>query len=173
MKKFVLPALLFTILAVSCKQDKKTLLAKKWQAVALDNPQLAQTIKEQEAFIDTFGKNSDANTNEANYGVRNVDSMRESMRAQLNDFKAMQDNAVKTTSFEFRKDGKAIVNFSGNVDSTNWYFDDEDNLVLDEMELKGAGNKLIMVVNELTDKTLKLTFKEDGLTGTITFEPAK
>ncbi len=173
MKKFVLPALLFTILTVSCKQDKKTLLAKKWQAVALDNPQLAQTIKEQEAFIDTFGKNSDANTNEANYGVRNVDSMRESMRAQLNDFKAMQDNAVKTTSFEFRKDGKAIVNFSGNVDSTNWYFDDEDNLVLDEMELKGAGNKLIMVVNELTDKTLKLTFKEDGLTGTITFQPAK
>ncbi len=173
MKKLVLPAILFSIAFVACKQDNKTLLSKKWQAISLDNPQLQQSIKEQEAFIDTFGKNSTAEQNATTYGTSNVDSMRESMRQQLNDVKSMQEHAVKTTWFDFRKDGAVVMNFSGQVDSTNWYFDDDSTLVLDELKLKGTGNKIVMKVNELSNDKLRLTFQEDGFVGTITFEPGK
>ena len=65
------------------------------------------------------------------------------------------------------------MNFSGQVDSTKWYFDDEGALILDEMKMKGAGSKLKMDVIQLEDNILKLRFTEDGLTSTVTFEPQK
>jgi hypothetical protein len=170
MKKllYLLPLIL---VATACKEKKEDMMAKKWQAVKLSNPQMDQMIKDQEVFLDTFGRTGDATTNLATYGISNVDSMRESLQMQLNDFKAMQDHSVKNTWFNFRKDGVAIMNFSGQLDSTNWYFDDENKLILDEMKLKGAGNKIIMEVVELKETMLTLKFTEDGMTSVVTFAP--
>lgn len=170
MKKIVL-LLTVTIAFYSCKQKPEDVIARKWHAVELSSPQMEQMISEQQQFLDTFGKHSDAASNKLAYGVEDVDSMRRSLQLQLNDFKAMQDHAVKNTWFDIRKNGIAVMNFSGQVDSTNWYFDDEKNLVLDEMKLKGTGTKLIMEVVSLTDTAMKLRFTEDGVTSTVTFHP--
>jgi len=173
MKKLLLLAMPFTVLVFSCKNSREDMLAKKWQAVQLDNPEMDQMIKDQETFLDTFGKNTTEAENIANYGIKNTDSMRESLQVQLNDFKAMQEHAVKNTWFEFRKDGVALMNFSGQLDSTSWYFDEEGALILDEMKLKGAGNKIVMQVVDLKNDALKLKFTEEGMTSTVTFKPDK
>jgi hypothetical protein len=172
MKKLLL-ILPFTIFFFSCEQSKEKTIAKKWQAIKLDNPEMAEMIKDQEMFLDTFGQSTDPTANMANYGVQNIDSMRESLKMQLDDFKAMQEHAVKNTWFDFRGDGVAVMNFSGQVDSTNWYFDEEGALILDEMKLKGAGNKIVMQVVELKNDLLKLKFTEDNMTSTVTFQPDK
>jgi hypothetical protein len=169
MKKliYLLP---FTLLISSCKEKKEDMLAKKWQAVKLSNPQMDQMIKEQEVFLDTFGKGS-PEQNEALYGIKNIDSARESLKMQLNDFKAMQDHAVKNTWFNFRKDGVAIMNFSGQLDSTKWYVEGESKLILDEKQLKGTGNKIEMEIVELKQTMLTLRFTEEGMTSIVTFAP--
>lgn len=174
MKEITLFILLpvFIICATSCN-DKKDKLAKKWQAVSIDNPEMDKVIKEQEIFIDTFGKNTDAKANQELYGVTNVDSFRESLKTQIADYKAMQEHSLKTTWFHFRKDGVVVMNFSGQVDSTKWYFDDKNELMLDEMQMKGVGEKIRMVVQQLTDTSLKLQFNEDDISSTITFHPVK
>lgn len=172
MKKIVL-LLAATVALYSCKQKPEDIITRKWHAVDLSSPQMEQMIAEQQQFLDTFGKNSDAASNKLAYGVEDVDSMRRSLQLQLNDFKAMQDHAVKNTWFDIRKNGIAVMNFSGQVDSTNWYFDDEKNLVLDEMKLKGTGTKLIMEVVALADTAMKLRFTEDGVTSMVTFHPEK
>ncbi|HEY1031533.1 MAG TPA: hypothetical protein VGD89_07160 [Flavipsychrobacter sp.] len=163
-----LPLVLF-----SCKAKKEDMLAKRWVAVSVENPQLDAQINEQQVFLDTFGKNSDAATNLAIYGITNIDSARESLRAQLNDYKAMQQHAVENTWFHFRKDGIVQMNFSGQIDSTKWYFEEDSLLVLDEQKLKGAGTILKMDVIQLTDTSLKLKFNENGMNSTVLFHPDK
>ncbi|RYE19454.1 MAG: hypothetical protein EOP51_19855 [Sphingobacteriales bacterium] len=172
MKKLVL-LLSATVLLYSCKHKPEDIIAKKWHATELSSPQMDQMMVEQQQFLDTFGKNSDAASNKLAYGVEDVDSMRRSLQLQMNDFKAMQEHAVKNTWFDIRKNGVAVMNFSGQIDSANWYFDDEKNLVLDEMKLKGTGAKLIMEVVELADTSMKLRFTEDGVTSAVTFHPEK
>jgi hypothetical protein len=157
----------------ACKKDKKDIIAKKWVATKLENPDMERTLKEQSHFIDTFGTNTDAAANMQLYGFTNIDSGRQVLRAQFEQYKQMQDAAVKNTWFDFRKDGVVRMNFSGQVDSANWYFDDEGVLILDEMKMKGTGSTIKMDIKELTDKTLKLKFNEDGLTSTVTFIPAE
>ena len=155
----------------SCKQAKEKLIQRKWQAITLESPQMDAVLKENELFIDTFGTHTDDSTNMIIYGTTNIDSVRQSLRAQFNDYKAMQAHAVKNTWFHFRKDGMVTMNFSGQPDSTLWYFDNEGVLVLDEMRLKGTGNRIKMNVKTLTEDTLKLTFNEDSVASTVTFIP--
>ena len=172
MKKLFLLAP-FVVFFTACKETKEDKIIKKWQAVALESPMMDQMINEQASFLDTFGTHTTPQQNDSMYGTRNVDSMRESLRLQLNDFKGMQDHAVKNTWFHFMKDGKALMNFSGQPDSTHWYFDDEGGLILDEMKMKGTGNKIRMDVVKLEDTVLKLRFTEDGMTSTVTFHPTE
>ena len=172
MKKILL-AVPFVLFFVSCKEKKEDKLLKKWQATSLESPTMDQMIADQTEFLDTFGKSTTPAQNDSMYGTRNVDSMRESLKAQLNDFKAMQEHSVKNTWFEFFKGGKAIMNFSGQADSTNWFIEEDSVLVLDEMGMKGAGSKIRMGIVQLDNKQLKLRFTEDGMTSTVTFEPAK
>lgn len=171
MNKSLIALLSCSLLLFSCKQDKKSMIMKKWIAVSLENPQLDAMIKEQQTFLDTFGKNTTDKQNDSLYGVHNIDSMRESLQLQLNDFKSMQEHSVKNTWFQFQKNGIVIMNFSGETDSTKWYFDEEDNLMLDEMELKGAGSKLKMEVVQLADTILKLKLNEEGAASMVTFRP--
>lgn len=170
MKKLII-VLPLTVLLFSCKQAKEKLIQKKWQAILLESPQMDAVLKENEQFIDTLGTHTDDATNIVIYGTTNVDSLRESLRAQFNDYKAMQAHSIKNTWFHFRKDGMVTMNFSGQPDSTLWYFDDEGVLILDEMKLKGTGNRLKMNVKSLTDDTMKLAFNEDNISSTVTFIP--
>lgn len=157
----------------SCKQDKKELIAKQWQATKLENPEMEQEMKRKLDFVDTFGTHTDAIANLQLYGTTNIDSARELFRSQLIQMKQVQESMVKNTRFHFRKDGIVHMNFGGQEDSANWYFDDEGVLILDEMKMKGTGSTIRMDVKELTDDTLRLKFNEDGLTSTVTFVPAE
>lgn len=165
--------LLLLVVFASCQQSKETMLAKKWNAVSVDDPKQDEMLKEQEIFIDTFGKNNDAATNLKEYGFSNVDSARESLRAEYVDYKKMQEHAIENTWFDFNKNGIVIMNFSGQKDSANWYFDKENKLILDEPKLKGKGNIIKMEVITIADTLLKLKFAENGGTSTVSFKPAK
>ncbi len=149
------------------------MIAKKWKAVSLESPQLDQMIAEQRNFIDTVGKSTDAATNEALYGIRNMDSMRTMLKIQLDSFLAMQETTLNNTWLDFNKDGVVATNFGTSPDTVNWYFDDEGNLMLDEMQKKGAGSKIKMEVMKLEENVLQLRFNENGFSSTATFKPEK
>jgi hypothetical protein len=173
MKKYIIAGLLLSVALFSCKKSKEDKIARKWQAYELNSPQMDNMLAEQQAFIDTFGKNSDAATNIAIYNTANVDSLRHAMQAEVDDLKALQQHAVTNTWFDIRKNGIAVMNFSGQVDSVNWYFDEEGALILDQMKLKGTGTKIVMEIVSLEDTMMKLRFTENGLTSSVTFRPEK
>jgi hypothetical protein len=160
-------------LFASCKEKKEDKIAKKWQAFHLESLQMDQMVAERQAFLDTFGKNTTPEQNQSLYKTKNIDSLRESLTTELNDFKAMQEHSVKNTRFHFRKDGIALMSFSGQDDSTKWYFDDDSTLILDEMQLKGTGSKIRMIVVALEDTLMKLRFTEEGMTSTVSFHPTE
>jgi hypothetical protein len=168
-----IPYILLVFVFASCQQSKETIIAKKWSAISVEDPKQDEMLKEQELFIDTFGKNNDAATNIKEYGFSNVDSARESLKAEYSDYKKMQEHAIENTWFDFNKNGLVIMNFSGQRDSANWYFDKEGKLILDEPKLKGKGNIIKMDIISITDTLLKLKFAENGGMSTVTFHPAK
>lgn len=173
MKKITLSLCASILLLAACESKKEDIIQQKWQAIVLDNPDLQKIIDEQSAFLDTVGSHTTPEQNEEIYGMRNIDSAKQSLRRELEDYKAMQQHAVENTWFDFQKDGKMLMNFSGKIDSASWYFDEEGNLMIDEMKLKGAGSKIKMKVLTLQSDTLKLKFEEENMRSTVTFRPAK
>ncbi|HXS37681.1 MAG TPA: hypothetical protein VN721_13335 [Flavipsychrobacter sp.] len=171
MNKRILLLFVFTLVLFACKRDKQSMLIRKWHAISFDNPQMDEYFKEGQEYIDTVGKTADAQTNEQLYGTSNMDSVRHVLQSRLDSVKGMQVQNVQDTWFDFRKNGLAILNFSGSIDSTKWYFDDDGNLMLDELKLKGSGDRIKMNIIELNDTLLKLKFVENGAMGTVTFHP--
>lgn len=172
MKKLTLAALLLVVFAVACKQQNDHLLVKKWQAVSLESPMLDAQIAEERRFIDTVGKTTDPETNERLYGVRNMDSMRLLLHAQMDSFIEMQSQTIRNTWLDFDKNGTVVSSFGSQPDTVAWYLDDDGALILDEMKQKGSGSKIKMEVVKLDADTLKLRFNENGFSSTATFIPA-
>jgi len=172
MKKSILLIALPVVLT-ACSQSKEDMIVGKWEAVKVDNPQQDSFFMMQEQFLDTFGKTGDATANKAIYGFSNVDSARESLRAQLKDYKAMQQHAVENTVFDFDNKGTAIMDFSGQVDTVKWSVDKEGKyLTLEESKKTSASTSIKMEVIELTKNALKLKFTDNGGTSTVSFKPA-
>ncbi len=164
-------ALAGCIVLYSCKQSKEDIITRKWQAVKVENPELEQQITDSRVFFDTVGKSTDAATNELLYGVRNMDSMRIVLKTQLDSFLAMQQQTVQNTWLHFNRNGTVAAAFGTDPDTVKWYFDDEGNLMLDELEQKGAGSKIKMEVVKLEDTVLHLRFNENGFSSTAVFHP--
>jgi len=176
MKKIALLILLSTTL-FSCKRTKEEIIVKKWQAVNVENPAMDTIMMQQQMFIDTVGKHTDAATNKEMYGVDNLDSLRKELQMQLDSFKIMQEAAIQKTEFNFLKGGKALINFgAGDVDSCKWAFDEDGkSLIIDEIK-KGAGgpaDKIKMQIVELDDTMMKLRLNESGTKSTVIFKPSK
>lgn len=167
----ILPILAILVIIASCKPKKEDIIAKKWVAVSVESPELEHDMAQLRGFIDTVGTSTDANENEMLYGVRNMDSMRNHLRKDLDSAVEMQKTSIKNTWLDFGKDGKLAANFGTGVDTVKWYFDDEGNLMLDEMAQKGAGSKIRMEVVKLEDTILQLRFKENGFSSLATFIP--
>lgn len=170
MKKIILFASLAVAL-YSCKGDKKDMIARKWRAVSVANPALDSLIADRQVFLDTFGRNTDAETNEKIYGFRNVDSLRQSLKAEWKDMKDMQHHAVENTWFDFKKDGLVIMNFSGQADSSKWSIDKDGSLILTEPKSKPNAVSIKMEIVSLSDTSLKLRYNDNGGTSTVTFRP--
>lgn len=171
MKKAILFVIL-TIAIASCTQSKEDMIARKWKAVTVDNKDLDKAFAAEEQFIDTFGKNNTDAINLAMYGFTNVDSARESLKAQLKDYRMMQQHAVENTVFDFDKKGTAVMNFSGQIDTVKWNLTKEGKLELEENTKTGASSKITMEILELTKTALKLKFTDNSGTSTVTFKPA-
>ena len=159
---------------ISCKPSNEELISRKWVAVAIDNPELTpERIAETRYFFDTVGKSTSPEVNEQLYGVRNMDSLREILKYQLEGELATQEAIVQHTWMDFHKDGRVAANFgTEKADTVNWYFE-EGNLFLDEMKYKGSGSKIKMEVLKLDKETLQIRFNENGFTSTATFKPAE
>ena len=170
MKKIIV-LISVTTLLYSCKQTKEEMLAKKWRGVSVSNPNLDSMVAEKEVFIDTFGRNTDAETNEKIYGFKNVDSMRESLKAEWKDVRDMQKHAVENTWFDFRKNGTVVMNFSGQTDSSKWAFTKDGGLELAQPKTQANAVSIKMDIVTLTDTVLKLRYNDKGGTSTVTFHP--
>lgn len=173
MKRTIVFILLLSLVCFACKRSKKEMIIGKWHAVKLENPDMDSFFIKSQAYIDTIGKGHDAATNMQLYGVANMDSMRVILQAQYDSAKGMQALAIENTTFNFRKDSIVVLSFSGSVDSSKWFLDESGSLVLDDLNGHGAGDKITMEVVSLSDTVLKLKFKENNATSTVTFHPER
>lgn len=174
MKKLAFPAATTLILFLaSCHPGREKLITGKWKAVAISNPQLEQQLREQQQFIDTMGQSASTAEVAAAYGFSSIDSLKKSMQADLDQYKAKAANELANSWFEFRKDGVALLNFGTGLDSASWSFDEEGALVLDDQKLKGSGGKVIMEVDSLTEQVLHLAYTEDGVKSAVHFTKVK
>ncbi|MGN6567769.1 MAG: hypothetical protein ACTHJ0_07445 [Flavipsychrobacter sp.] len=171
MKRIVIA--LVPVLLFSCQPSKKDMLVRNWHAVNLYNPELDDMLQKQQLFIDTVGKSTSPPANDSIYGFHNMDSIKVVLQKQLDSFKLMQQQTLENTYFNFKKNGQAILTFSGYTDTTKWYFDDEGALMLDELKEKGAGTSFKMIVQHLSDTALKLKFIEKDVSSIVTFHPVK
>ena len=173
MKNILLGGIVVVLAATSCQtQDKKKLLARKWQAISLESPGLDSMMAEQRRFLDTFGKGNTDEENIAMYGFSNIDSAREMLTNEMTEYLAMQDHAIKNTWFEFRKDGVVIMNFSGQVDSTKWHINDEGALILEEPAESSEAGNIKMDILSMSDSGLTLQMNDRGMSSTVIFKPA-
>lgn len=171
MKRIIIA--LIPVLLFSCQPSKKEMLVRNWHAVNLYNPQLDDMLQKQQLFIDTVGKSTSPAANDSLYGFHNMDSIKIVLQKQLDSFKLIQQQTLENTYFNFKKNGQAILTFSGYTDTTKWYFDDEGALMLDELKEKGAGTTFKMIVQHLSDTDLKLKFIEKDVSSIVTFHPVK
>lgn len=160
------------IIMVGCKPSKQEMITKKWQATAVQSAELDKQIADSRVFFDTVGKSTDAETNEILYGARNMDSLRVLLKQQLDSFLTMQEVTVQNTWIHFLKDSLVVTSFNTEPDTVKWYFDEDGNLMLDEMEQKGAGSRIKMEVVKLEETSLQLRFNENGFSSLATFRPA-
>jgi hypothetical protein len=171
MKSTLLVFCAIVLFMLSCKGDKKEVIVNNWRAFNIENPELEAMMQEQELFIDTFGRNTDARTNERLYGVQNIDSMRKALKAQFDTTRMIQKSAMRTTTLRFREDGIAFLNFGKQPDTTRWYFDDKGALIMDKKMFSGSGGVLKMDVVMLSDTLLKLKYTENGVATIASFHP--
>ncbi len=156
-------------LFAACKPSKKEQLVGTWQAQHLRNDGMENAIREQRTLLDTLGNTTPASEWQARYGVTNLDSFKKEGLAALDVIQMQMADAVRKTRFQFRNDGVAIVNFGEGPDSAKYTLDEEGNLVLDELALKGAGAKLSMTIEQLTNDSLRLHLVDNGMPSTVSF----
>lgn len=169
MNRIVVVFSLLVLFAACNTKDKKAQIVGKWQAVDMDNPQLMLMMDEQRAFLDTFGINNTEQQNIDVYGFSNIDSARKVLQEEMDEYMKMQDHAIQNTHFEFRKDGMLIMDFSGQVDSTQWDLDEQNMIVLKVLE--GEEEPVNLEVLSVSDTLLKLALKEQGMSSVVIFKP--
>ncbi len=160
--------ILSTIL-FSCKHGAKEMILGSWQGTKLENADMDSFFMQSQNYIDTLGKNNSARTNWELYGVTNVDSLRHVLQLQHDSAKAMQMDAVKRTVFTFKKENVAIVAFNDGLDTSRWQLENDSLLVMEELTGNEKGTKTKMEIIALNEKELKLKFKQENSSSTVTF----
>ncbi len=169
-QRLTISAIALILFLSSCTNSKEKKLMGKWVAIAMESPRLEQEIKEAQRFIDTVGSHTTPDENMALYGVRDMDSLRTLLKEQMELTLVEQKRLIDSTWLDFLKGGIIASNFGApQPDTINWYLDDEGDLILDEMKMKGSGDKVRMEITTLTNDTLRLRFNENGYSSTATF----
>lgn len=164
-----------SLLLFSCGKEKTTKekLIGKWRGVSQENPQLEMMYKQGLVTLDTAGEHTTPEQNKELYGTTDIAAFKAEQRRMMDSFMRSQEAYTKSTTINLRADGIVNFNFNGDVDSANWELTEENELIFDEMKLKGAGEKLTMLIEYVTDTGLKLKFNEEGFVGSVSFHPEK
>lgn len=164
-----------SLILFSCGKEKTTKekLTGKWRGVSQENPQLETMYKQGLLTLDTVGEHTTPEQNKELYGTTDIAAFKVEQRKVMDSFMRSQETYTKSTTIELRKDGIVYFNFNGAADSANWEINEDGELIFDEMKLKGAGEKLTMLVEYVSDTGLKLKFNEEGFVGSVTFHPEK
>ena len=126
---------LCAILLTSCEtQDKKTELVGTWQAVALDAPDVEKAMQDQMNFLDTMGDHTTPEQNIEIYGKADVTSLRDSLKAVLEEYGTKQEYALEHTSFIFRADSVFVRKLNDHIDSGRWYIDPTGKLMIVDVQ---------------------------------------
>ncbi len=170
MKRCIFSIIALSLLISSCDKSKRGMLVGAWKGVSMENPVDENFYKQNQHYLDTFGKGNSDIVNYNLYGVTNIDSLRKEMQAELDSTRALQMNGVKNSLFTFNKDSVAIMSFNGFIDTCKWLVNKDGALEIIEMAGKNKGERVTIDIMELTEKQLKLKFAQDSSFSTVTFQ---
>jgi len=158
---------------LSCKENKTDKLIRKWQEVAIIDPDLDETMHEQQVMADTLGATTDSLQNIALYGTNNVDTFKAKMNASLDSFRKQRYQAIHATIFDFKKEGIIEIYTNKGLDTGKWYLDNEGYLIIENKKRKAADTLRRLNIAEVSDTLMKLEYKEKNLKMTTVFKPVK
>jgi hypothetical protein len=161
--------LFLTVCFIACKSSPEDKLVGTWQALTVSNESLETLIREERALLDTLGDKTPPSLYLSTFGFENIDSVRREGRASLDAIEFQRADEVKNTRFVFRPDKVAVIDFGEGPDSAKYFINEEGQLVMDEMALKGVGNSLIMTIEKSTKDSLRLHFSDQGHGSTVAF----
>lgn len=163
--------LAFVLLAfAACTSNVRNRVIGSWRADKVENASMDSFFQKSQIYIDTVGKNNDPQTNLKLYGVTNMDSVRRLLQQQFDSAKAMEENAVLNTVFQFRNDSIAVLSFNGNLDSSKWTVENNNAIIMQDLKGgTGDGDKVKMDILSLTDKLMKVKLIEDSESSIVTF----
>lgn len=174
MKKTVL-VISASLMLFACGKEKSTKekITGKWRGVSQENPQLEMMYKQGLVTLDTVGNSTTPEQNMKLYGTTDIAAFKVEQKRVMDSFMRSQESYTRSTTIDLRKNGIVYFNFNGDVDSANWDINEEGELIFDEMKLKGAGEKLTMLIEYVSDTGMKLKFNEQDFVGSVTFHPEK
>ena len=168
MKYSRISAVLLLLLVASCKHSRQDMLMKRWQQTSVENNEINKAIKQQQDFIDTLGTHTTAQDNIEIYGSNNIDSLKQTLKAELIQFRQKQQDVKAQTWFEFKPDSNMYMHSDEGLDSAKWFLDEEGNVIMKDEE-----NNMVMQVVAISDTALTLKFTQVNATSVMHFIPAK
>lgn len=142
-------------------------MCKKWKSVTVLNSSMNKNIQGMRNYIDTVG-NEDIFLKKS----INVDSLKKELQAQLDlaieEQKVSQENAI----MDFKKNGMVYSYTIQGVDSAKYIVNEENEIEIDDRELKGYGELIRMKIIKISADTLQLRMVDYGDTTFVTMIPA-
>lgn len=159
--------ILTTLLCIGCGGNKHKNLEAKWKSAFLQNTKMDADISAMRAYIDTVG-----NQDVALRKQLNVDSLKNMLRAELENAMTEQRISLENTTMEFLPNGMVYTTSVSGVDSA-MYEVEENMIVIDESKLKGYGETLKLEILKLTKDTLQVKMVDYGDTSMVVMVPVK
>lgn len=151
----------------ACQSENSSLLHRKWQSVALSNPQMDEQISFMKHYIDTVGNN------DPEIGKHiHLDSLKMVLREELSHILEDQKQMLENTLMNFQSNGVVYITSIDGVDSAMYKL--EGNVIIvDEAKLKGYGELMKFEILQLTIDSLKLKSIIYGDTSYVSMIPLK
>jgi hypothetical protein len=152
--KIAVSGFILVLTACSGKKEYK-LLCKKWRTVRIENSAMAQTLD-----LMRFMRDSAAQAVNPLFGEGAMDSLAQSMGAELDSLEAEQQAAFAQTTMEFRKNGWVYNSTAEGTDSALFALKENQ-----EIEIRPQTEENLLLryrITLLTADTLKLLQVEEG-----------
>jgi len=152
---------------LGCGNKQQDLLCRKWKTVSLSNPGMDMEVARMKAYIDTLGAQDPELARSLN-----LDSLKESMRLDLEHSLQEQQIALQNTLMEFKFNGVAYTTSIEGQDSAMYTLEGNE-IKLDEAKLKGHGETMTFTILKLDKDTLRVKLVDYGDTSIASMVPAE